>query len=283
VRCVSAKGSSLPSLLSAGSFGLNVAYEGDGMTDIAAGATAPSDLFASASKASHSFAWSPQTKPLSGLAGWLKGGLWLFIAGQALTILLFGAMMGAFSVWMTDGGLENQQIAILAVFVGSAAQVSPFVSIGVFVLCVFLYLRFVYRAAKNLTLSRARGLDISPGWAVGWSFMPIVNLAMVYKVMEQIWQASADPVKNKMTAPVSLRWWWGLWLGGGVIARISDAVIPTNPGEDPTTFFDQFLPGVALALLGLTMAVVSTLLLMSIVKQITQAQETLCSTAVFQD
>jgi hypothetical protein len=253
------------------------------MTDIAAGAATPSDLFATTSKAGQGFAWSSKAKPLSGLAGWLKSGLWLFIAAHAFNILLLVVLLWTFSVWTTPGGLENPQAALLAVIAGGMAPFVPFITVTPFVLCIFLYLRFVYSAARNLELSRARGLDVSPGWAVGWSFVPLANLGMIYKVMEQIWQASADPVKNKISAPVSLGWWWGLWIAGGIIARISDALVAADFGEDPTTFFDQFMPGASLAALASATAVVSTILLMSIVRQVAEAQETLRSTAVFED
>lgn len=243
------------------------------------------DLFAATATGavSRSFAWSSQARSLVGLEGWLRGALFLFIAVQAALTLILVALLWVFSVWATPEGVENQQAATIAVSLGPVAEAAPIAAIGIFILCVVAYLWFVYRAMKNLHLSNARGLATSPGWAVGWSFIPIANLGMVYAVMQQIWVVSHDPVRGLRPAPMSLGWWWGLWLVGGVITRISEMSSPQVAGEDPTTYFADFLPGMAIGFVGTICAVVSTFLLMRIVRQIRDAQETLRATSAFED
>ena len=76
------------------------------MTDIAIGANAPGDLFATTSKTSSGFAWSSRAKPLT--ARLLKGCLYLFILAQTLSILVLAVMLWAFQV---EGELDMSLFA----------------------------------------------------------------------------------------------------------------------------------------------------------------------------
>jgi hypothetical protein len=84
---------------------------------------------------------------------------------------------------------------------------------------------WIYRVACNARALGARGLDDKPGWAVGWYFVPFMNLARPFRAMEQIWRASTMPGQwqKRTSAPPLLRWWWGAWLifnfGGYLVMR----------------------------------------------------------------
>jgi hypothetical protein len=80
------------------------------MTDIAAGAGAPDDPFATTSKASSTFAWSAQAKPLS--AGLLKGGLYLYVVCHVVNMLVLVVLLWAFQIWSQEGGIEDQTVAM---------------------------------------------------------------------------------------------------------------------------------------------------------------------------
>jgi hypothetical protein len=65
-------------------------------------------------------------------------------------------------------------------------------------------------------------MTFTPGWSVGWFFVPFLNLVRPYRAMKEIWQASHDPHHWKMQpGSAILRWWWGLWLASGLISQIS--------------------------------------------------------------
>ena len=57
-----------------------------------------------------------------------------------------------------------------------------------------LFLMWVYRANYNVRCLGARDLRFTPGWSVGWFFVPIANLWKSYQVMKEIWQASINVV-----------------------------------------------------------------------------------------
>jgi hypothetical protein len=246
------------------------------MSDTVAPSAPLDDLFApSPAAAVRAFAWSPRAKSLTGLHGWLRAFLYIFIVTQIALLFIAGSLMWVFYTWSNEGGLDDLRAAILGMASGSIAQLLPYISIGTFVFCLLFYLWFVFRTSRNLHLSNARGLAISPGWAIGWNFVPVVNLGMTYAVMAELWRVSRDPERGRFDPPSSLAWWWGMWLGGGVLARISDMLVPSDPGDDPTLYFSALLPGLVVSIIASLLAIASTGCLLRVVRQITQSQEAL--------
>jgi len=76
-----------------------------------------------------------------------------------------------------------------------------------------LVLMWIYRANHNARQLGAADMRFTPGWAVGWYFIPIAWFWKPYQAMTEIWRASVNPSDWRAT-PVSplLRWWWGLWI-----------------------------------------------------------------------
>ncbi len=71
---------------------------------------------------------------------------------------------------------------------------------------------WVHRANRNAHALGAKGMQFTPGWAVGWYFIPIANLWKPYQAMKEIWQASHNP-RTWGTEPAGLvSNWWTLWL-----------------------------------------------------------------------
>ncbi len=254
-------------------------------TPSAAPAAPLGDLFAATAKgsASRSFNWSEKARPLDGIHGWFRTVLFAHIGAQALSALILVVMLWLFASLMNGEDFSEAQATVLAAF-GTFAQLLPFAVIGAQLACIICYLLFVHRATTNLHVSNARGMSVSPGWAVGYSFIPFVNLVMIYRVMKEIWEASADPDRGRHSAPQLLGWWWGLYLGGNFLGRISEMFVPADAEfADMTEFFDAFLPGSIVGIISATAAIASTLCLMTIIRQIKDAQETLRATSAFEE
>ena len=74
---------------------------------------------------------------------------------------------------------------------------------------------WVHRTYRNLPALGAAGLTQTPGRAVAYYFIPVLNLFRPYQVMKETWRAS-DPHYvgaadwQSLTTPALLRWWWAM-------------------------------------------------------------------------
>ena len=75
-----------------------------------------------------------------------------------------------------------------------------------------------YRAQRRAIELAGGGLEFTPGWAVGWWFVPFANLVKPFQAVRELWRAShgRDAWRHLTTWSV-LPWWWGLFVGGGVL------------------------------------------------------------------
>jgi len=164
------------------------------------------------------YAWKDQQS----LTRWLQRLLYLSLAIDVLQLTDEARQRHAFS------GLIAQGIET-----ASAAQAtdhadlwsSSFVTVPLVCATLLIFVvaaTWIYRAAGNLRALDVQGLKVSPGWAVGWYFVPIANLWKPYEAMKEIWQASTRPQQwqGAAVSPV-LPLWWTLWLLDVVIPWIT--------------------------------------------------------------
>jgi hypothetical protein len=87
---------------------------------------------------------------------------------------------------------------------------------------VFAFLIWIYRANLNCHGFGAQGMKFSPGWSVGYFFIPIANLYRPYQIMKEIWKVSKNPSnwQNEMESPL-VGWWWALWLISNYLTYLS--------------------------------------------------------------
>ena len=118
-----------------------------------------------------------------------------------------------------------------------------FLSIGaVFVSLVTIAIvgRWIYRASVNAH-AMTDEMSITPGWAVGWYFVPFANLVKPFQAMKEIWlashrQGSGDDVRGSAI----LGWWWGLWLLSNLLGNITfrmEMAEGTDPQSLATAYF----------------------------------------------
>jgi Domain of unknown function (DUF4328) len=103
----------------------------------------------------------------------------------------------------------------------SIAQPVAIVQLLSTVVAITLVARWIMRVNANAqTVSDS--MTISPGWNVGYFFVPIVNLWKPFEGIRQSWQASVAPHHPASVAvPIVMRWWWGLWLATNILGNIS--------------------------------------------------------------
>ena len=120
----------------------------------------------------------------------------------------------------------------LAVIAGSrnllgAMQFLAAASIIWLVACGLLFFVWSYRAmsvAHDLTPT----LTISPGWSIGWYFVPVATLWKPYEAMREIWKGSAADNETAARAPL-IGWWWAAWIGRAILGLLEGVFAITLP------------------------------------------------------
>ncbi|MDG9929665.1 MULTISPECIES: DUF4328 domain-containing protein [unclassified Pseudomonas] len=99
-------------------------------------------------------------------------------------------------------------------------QVIAILYMIVFVISGVLILKWIHRANYNARQLGASAMKFTPGWSVGWFFVPIFSLWKPYQAMAEIWRASDSPDDPSQAGQNSiLAWWWGAWLANGFISQ----------------------------------------------------------------
>lgn len=109
------------------------------------------------------------------------------------------------------------------------------------------FLRWIHRAHVNTRTMGATGLKYSPGWAIGWFFVPILNLWKPLNAMKQLWQASSNPDSWRSEPPAPmLNTWWTLWLLSNILGQISIRLsLGGDPGDAVTAEYCALLASLA--------------------------------------
>ena len=83
------------------------------------------------------------------------------------------------------------------------------------------FLMWIFRASKNLSALGASNQKFSPGWAVGWWFIPIASLWVPYKVTKEIWVESHP---ERLQPPAWFRVWWATVIVPIVLGFLGDSL-----------------------------------------------------------
>src|SRR5437868_6687462 len=107
----------------------------------------------------------------------LKVMLWVSVG-----VAVFGALSGAASLATGNAAKSDSDNFSL---LDGVELVSGLVTILVFIITGVLFLRWIHRANRNARALGAQGMRFTPGWAVGWYFIPIASLWKPYQAMKE--------------------------------------------------------------------------------------------------
>lgn len=121
--------------------------------------------------------------------------------------------IGSVSIWLAGMGMLSLLEQLLRIF------------------AAVFFLVWLFRIYKNLGPLKADYLEHSPGWAVGYWFIPILNLFKPYQIVQEAWRESDpdfDPELNFLsrhsgTNPMILGWWL-LYIVSNISVRVADAI-----------------------------------------------------------
>lgn len=116
--------------------------------------------------------------------------------------------------------------------IDETATVFAWAQVSLFLGTAIAFLVWLCRAKANAQALGAADMMVSPGWAVGWYFVPLANLVMPFTTMRELWQASARP-RDWQVAPGSpvIPVWWACWIGAGISGSASFLLSVGNEWE----------------------------------------------------
>ncbi|MFC3150032.1 DUF4328 domain-containing protein [Litoribrevibacter euphylliae] len=100
-------------------------------------------------------------------------------------------------------------------------QMVAYLYFAVFIISGFLILRWIHRSNYNARQLGAKDMKFTPGWSIGYYFIPILTLWKPYQAMEEIWKASHNPNDwQSEEASSILGLWWLLWIISNILGHI---------------------------------------------------------------
>lgn len=158
------------------------------------------------------------------LAKAVVGGLLLqWLASSSTSV--FGALM-----FMADEASAMQM---------TAALLTTFSALGLMATYLFVLVSWFvwqHRAASNLVAMGRAGLQFTPGWHIGWWFVPFANLLMPYRTMKELVLGSdieQDADWSVAPEPSYLRMMWGFYIAGAILSNAAtrfDLRVGTSAG-----------------------------------------------------
>jgi hypothetical protein len=154
-----------------------------------------------------------EVKPLAGLTKTLR--VLLKIDIGILVLAIFAGFYEYNSYANLPSGIDPTKTLLPSDILIGIVGLTQFIF---FIILGITFLRWIYRTNKNLHILSGEQMTFTPGWSVGWYFIPIANLFKPKQAMKEIWKVSH---KNESTTHAILGWWWFFWIVSNFINSIS--------------------------------------------------------------
>lgn len=188
------------------------------------------------------------------------------LTGLTYAVLAFGALNGLLALasiawlahqWQLLADMGRNAFASRAEMIAAAKASDALGKVLSTLFLITLYATnfvscfWIYRAACNTRALGARRLQTSPGWAVGWFFVPFMWLYKPFGAIVEIWNGSASPEAwRQRPVPALLRYWWAAWISANLFGYVVWLI--ANAGKTiPSLIFATQATMLAMALNGL--------------------------------
>ena len=160
-------------------------------------------------------------KDLSSLYGTL-----ILLLKATILISLIAAISSMFEVKlindMITGNIDFSTIENQATANDTRQQLIGILQIALFIITGISFLKFIYFSNSNSRSFGAKGMQFTPGWSIGYYFIPYLNLYKPYRAMKEIWKTSKDPKNWEILKTPSLfPQWWTLWIISALLGNMS--------------------------------------------------------------
>jgi hypothetical protein len=135
-----------------------------------------------------------------------------------------------------------------------------------FLVAAILVLTWIHLVNRNAHLF-ADDMSVSPGWNVGFFFVPLLTWWKPFVGIRETWQVSQSPSQwRDVPVPAFLRWWWACWLASSMLGYASLRL------SLQATMVDELIAASVLDIIDAVVSIPLGLLLLRLVRELTQAQ-----------
>jgi hypothetical protein len=201
----------------------------------------------------------------------------------ALVVVIGLGLMGLFEALTFLAGIGEIADPSQVVMFGGEAN-SPWLlaqglialfQVPVYIATLVMFLIWLFRIYKNLDfLESQQHREFTPGWAVGWWFVPFANLVKPFQVMREAWFDSNPEIETEQTflsaslraAPSYMGFWWALWIGSNIFSNIAGRFSDLNDPADVPLLGLVFI-------LASGLSIAAAIICIKMVRDITSRQE----------
>ncbi|WP_395332381.1 DUF4328 domain-containing protein [Novosphingobium sp. BL-8H] len=83
---------------------------------------------------------------------------------------------------------------------------------------------WIHRAHANLFAAGLEALEYTPGWSVGWFFIPVATLFKPFSAMRELWERSHLEPNDNDQADYRLVAWWACWIIGQLADNVASRI-----------------------------------------------------------
>jgi hypothetical protein len=132
-----------------------------------------------------------------------------------LAVSALGAA-SAFSQWrLLDGAMKGHAIPTAVALANDSRHFTLVAALLIMVLVTgLLYFNWLYNSVRNVRETRGKEMRATPGWAIAYWFIPIVNFFRPYQTVRDLWLRSSEGIKVKEIPPPIGLWWLTYFMGG---------------------------------------------------------------------
>ena len=147
---------------------------------------------------------------------------------------------------------------------------------------IIFFCIFSFRATKNLKIYDSKLMETSPGWAVGWYFIPFANLWKPFGVMEQMWEGSHDLIGDDRVRPNRIVYWWICWVLSNIVSNASFRMTLNSGGMgDYATNVELYKTALNFDIVSGAFGIVAALLILPVLNSIARAQDSYIRASAF--
>ena len=148
--------------------------------------------------------------------------------------------------------------------------------IAIIILVIIFFFIWLNNAYKNIYTMKIQSIEYTPNWAVGWFFIPILNLFRPFQIIRELWKASNPEYmpnegiswKSQNTEKIII-FFWTFYLISEIFLR---GVIKLSELRETDTA-EEMLRSCRITLFQQILYIISAILLIKIVRTITIMQK----------